>query len=285
MEQKRYGTDLVRSQLINITTNEEGKQLVNARELYIGLGLNKAAWSRWYKTNIIENDFFSENIDWAGVQLDVEGNETMDFAISLEFAKHIAMMARTEKSHQYRNYFIKCEKKAKNELALDTSELSPELQMFNKMFNSLAKNELEQKKMKQQIDVVNTQVIEAKEEVTKSREEIQAIREVVAINSSDWKNDCKKLITKIAYELGGINHINDVYKEVYSTLDRRLGTKLQTRLTNKRRRMADEGVCKSKRDKLNYINVIEDDKKLIEGYVAIVKELAIKNGVGGNRNE
>ena len=43
--------------------------------------------------------------------------------------------------------------------------------------------------------------------------------------------------------------------------------------------MADEGVCKSKRDKLNYINVIEDDKKLIEGYVAIVKELAIKYGV------
>lgn len=90
---------------------------------------------------------------------------------------------------------------------------------------------------------------------------------------------CKNLITKIAYQIGGISHINDVYKEVYSTLDRRLGTKLQVRLTNKRRRMADEGVCKSKRDKLNYINVIEDDKKLIEGYVAIVKELAIKYGV------
>ncbi|MCR3759207.1 ORF6C domain-containing protein [Clostridium felsineum] len=37
----------------------------------------------------------------------------MDFAISIEFAKHIAMMARTEKSHKYRNYFIECEKKMK----------------------------------------------------------------------------------------------------------------------------------------------------------------------------
>ncbi len=50
-------------------------------------------------------------------------------------------------------------------------------------------------------------------------------------------------------------------------------------LQAKRRRMADEGVCKSKRDKLNYLDVIADDKKLIEGYTAIVKELAIKYGV------
>ena len=43
--------------------------------------------------------------------------------------------------------------------------------------------------------------------------------------------------------------------------------------------MADEGVCKSKRDKLNYLDVIARDSRLIEGYVAIVKELAIKYGV------
>jgi hypothetical protein len=46
-----------------------------------------------------------------------------------------------------------------------------------------------------------------------------------------------------------------------------------------RRRMAEEGICKSKRDKLNYLDVIGQDKKLIEGFVAIVKELSIKYGV------
>lgn len=104
------------NKLIKIDTNEKGQQLVSAKELYLGLGLNKAAWSRWYKANIIHNDFFRPGIDYIGVQHDVEGNETMDFAISLEFAKHIAMMARTEKSHQYRNYFIECENSLKGQV-------------------------------------------------------------------------------------------------------------------------------------------------------------------------
>lgn len=119
----RKGTDLVKKQLIKVTTNEEGKQLVSAKELYLGLGLNKAVWARWFNTNIVKNDFFKEGIDWIGVQQYVEGNETTDFAISLEFAKHLAMMARTGKSHQYRNYFIECEKKANDPYI----NISPEL--------------------------------------------------------------------------------------------------------------------------------------------------------------
>jgi len=95
--------------LINIK-NENGKQLVSAKELYLGLGLNKTQWSRWYPTNLTNNDYFKENVDWVGVRHDVEGNDCQDYAISIDFAKHIAMQAKTEKSHEYRNYFIECEK-------------------------------------------------------------------------------------------------------------------------------------------------------------------------------
>ena len=79
--------------------------------------------------------------------------------------------------------------------------------------------------------------------------------------------------------MGGVEHIHDVNAEIYKLVDERAGTSLPTRLTNKRRRMADEGVCKSKRDRLNKMDVIAEDKKLIEIYVAIVKEMAIKYGV------
>jgi len=119
------------NKLIKITHTEDGKQVVSARDLYLGLGLNEKNWSRWYPTNIIDNDFFTANIDWIEVQHDVEGSRhneenlkggrpTMDFAITLDFAKHIAMMARTEKSHEYRNYFIKCENAVK-----EFKQLSP----------------------------------------------------------------------------------------------------------------------------------------------------------------
>lgn len=266
--------------LINIQINEHGNQMVSAKDLYLGLGLNKAVWSRWYKTNIQNNDFFTENIDWVGVQHDVEGNETMDFAITLEFAKHIALMAKTDKSHEYRNYFIKCEEKLKED-SLNISELSPELQMFNKMLQAVAKSELEQKKIKQQLNEVNHHVLEAKEVASKSREEVQAIREVVAINTSNWREDSRKMIVKMAHNLGGNGYIHAVQTEVYSLMKTRLRCKLDVQLTNMRRRMADEGVCKSKRDKLNYLDVIDRDSRLKEGYLAIVKELAIKYGVGG----
>ena len=62
-------------------------------------------------------------------------------------------------------------------------------------------------------------------------------------------------------------------------MDQRARVSLETRLTNKRRRMAEEGICKSRRDKINKLDVIADDKKLTEIYVAIVKEMSVKYGV------
>lgn len=111
------------NELIKLNTSESGKKTVSAKELYEGLGLNKAAWSRWSKANIQCNEYFKEEFDWLGVQQMVEGNETMDFEISLEFAKHIAMMAKSKKSHQYRNYFLECEKQVSNPLLNQSKEI------------------------------------------------------------------------------------------------------------------------------------------------------------------
>ena len=158
--------------------------------------------------------------------------------------------------------------------ALNTSELSPELQMFNQMFKAMANTELEVKRVKEITEETNKKLEDTKEE-------IQGIRDVVSINTStiSWREDCRKLIVKMSHKLGGNRFIADVNKEVYSLIRIRLKCKLDVQLTNMRRRMADEGICKSKRDKLNYLDVIERDCRLVEGYVAIVKELAVKYGV------
>ncbi|WP_196599810.1 ORF6N domain-containing protein [Pectinatus frisingensis] len=114
--------------------------------------------------------------------------------------------------------------------------------------------------------------------IAEANKRIDGIRNVVALNPNDWRKESSALINKMALSMGGYEHVKPLRAESYKLLDERMGVDLQTRLTNKRRRMADEGICKSRRDRLNQLDVIAEDKKLIEGYVAIIKEMAIKYG-------
>lgn len=100
--------DLIKVQVKN------DQQLVSARELYKGLGL-KGRFSRWFKTN---SELFTENKDFYECTLGTvvkSGNGTLrrydDYIISIEMAKQLAMMARTERSKQYREYFLDLERK------------------------------------------------------------------------------------------------------------------------------------------------------------------------------
>ena len=111
-------------------------------------------------------------------------------------------------------------------------------------------------------------------------QKLQNTCEVIALDKTAWRKDSEHLINKIARATGeGYGGIRLVYEEIYRSIESRAGVSLNTRLTNKRNRMAGEGVCKSKRDKLTRVDIIAKDKKLIEIYVAIVKELAVKYGV------
>ena len=156
------------------------------------------------------------------------------------------------------NYFDK-------KKAIDLTQLSPELQMFNKIFQSVAAQQLEQKRQAEKIAEVENRV--------------DSIREVVSLDTTSWRDDTGKILKKIGTSLGGGQAYSQVRNESYELLDKRFGVNLKQRLTNKRRRMADEGASKSQRDRLSCVDIIASDKKLIEGYTAIVKEMAIHYGV------
>lgn len=96
-------------ELIKSKDTPQGKRY-SALSLYDFLGLNKAHWNRWYKKNIIQNSFSIEGYDWEGFTIMVNGNETKDFDITLDFAKRLSMTSRTGKGEEVRNYFLKCEK-------------------------------------------------------------------------------------------------------------------------------------------------------------------------------
>jgi len=110
-------------QLIKITTNEQGSKVVSARELYDFLGFDSANWKRWAIKNIENNQFAIENQDWVGFFTMKNGNETKDYALSIDFSKRLSQMARTAKGEEIRNYFIECEKQLSKTKELTKKEI------------------------------------------------------------------------------------------------------------------------------------------------------------------
>lgn len=90
------------------------QQLVSARELYKGLELRKK-FTDWVKQNFRE---FDENQDYTtspGSYLVKSGNGTVrsydDYFLTIDMAKQLCLMSRTEKGKQYRRYLIAIERK------------------------------------------------------------------------------------------------------------------------------------------------------------------------------
>ncbi|EJT8453028.1 phage antirepressor KilAC domain-containing protein [Listeria monocytogenes] len=99
------------NELIKVTTNENDEQLVSARDLHKGLEV-KTRFSQWVTQNFKN---FRESIDFTSVVATTVVNngalrELQDYALSVEMAKHIAMMTGTTKGYEVRDYFITVEK-------------------------------------------------------------------------------------------------------------------------------------------------------------------------------
>lgn len=254
---------------IEIALGVDENGMTTARKLYEFLELDSRNYSRWCKSNITENEFAEENVDYWAFVIDEERNfnpnPTTDYKLTAHFAKKLSMKGNGAKAEEARDYFTTLEERVKQKV-IDLNQLSPELQMFQKIFNSVAEQQLEQKRQAEQLNHVEQRV--------------ESIREVVALDTTSWRDDTGNILRKISMELGGGQAYSQVRAESYELLSKRMGVNLKQRLTNKRRRMADEGICKSTRDKLSYVDIIAEDKKLIEGYTAIVKEMAIRYGVG-----
>ena len=101
------------SDLIKITT-KDGKQLVSARELHEFLEI-KTDFRKWFP-RMCEYGFV-ENVDFTRAFQKcptLGGIQTVaDYAITIDMAKELSMIQRTEKGKQARLYFIECEKKLK----------------------------------------------------------------------------------------------------------------------------------------------------------------------------
>lgn len=97
------------NELIKVKTKED-VQVVSARDLHEALDI-KTRFSLWTKQNF---KHFRENIDFTSVVTTTLVNngakrELQDYVLTIEMAKHIAMMSGTDKGYEIRDYFIKVE--------------------------------------------------------------------------------------------------------------------------------------------------------------------------------
>ncbi|WP_353462704.1 phage antirepressor KilAC domain-containing protein [Mammaliicoccus sciuri] len=99
------------SEMFNIQEKENGEIAISARELYKALGVKKR-FSAWADINL---KHFKENQDFTSVLTSTVVNngavrQLEDYALTLDVAKHIAMMSGTERGFDFREYFIQVEK-------------------------------------------------------------------------------------------------------------------------------------------------------------------------------
>ena len=96
------------NEIITVNTNT---QTVSARELHKGLCIEKrfSAWFEANSQNFIEGEDFTSVLTSTVVNNGAE-RELQDYALSVDMAKHICLMSRTEKGKEVRQYLIDLEK-------------------------------------------------------------------------------------------------------------------------------------------------------------------------------
>ena len=103
------------NEIITVTLNENHEPVVSGRQLHETLGV-KTAYKDWFKR--MTEYGFTENQDFNTLkfeQVRTEGKrevrrEMTDHVLKLDMAKEIAMIQRTDKGKEVRQYFIQVEK-------------------------------------------------------------------------------------------------------------------------------------------------------------------------------
>ncbi|QEL01091.1 hypothetical protein FKG96_09825 [Olivibacter sp. LS-1] len=96
-------------QLIKITKDTHGNEVVSARELHSFLEV-ETRFNDWIPRMFKYG--FIEGVDYSKMSTDNQGFN-YDYILTIDTAKEISMLQRSEKGKQARQYFIECERMAR----------------------------------------------------------------------------------------------------------------------------------------------------------------------------
>ena len=132
------------NELIKLSLNEKGEQVVSARELHRFLNV-KTEFKDWMP-RMLEYGF-QEDVDFSSFLSESNGGRrSKEYALTLDCAKEISMLQRSEKGKEARQYFIACEKKLREvsvpktyaEALLEAGRLALEVETKNKQIELMA---------------------------------------------------------------------------------------------------------------------------------------------------
>ena len=116
---------------IEIALGIDNEGRTTATKLYDFLELNPSNYSKWFRKNILENEFAEETVDYFPFVLRYESltgeKERQDAKLTASFAKKLSMMQKNQKGEAARNYFLGVENGAKKLIEKNACPLNPQV--------------------------------------------------------------------------------------------------------------------------------------------------------------
>lgn len=246
-----------------MVSNHNGTLVIDSRDVAKAIDMRHADLLEKvssYKEYLANGKFRSLDFFIPSTYSDEQGKPRPCYLLTKQGCEMIANKLTGEKGVLFTAAYVQKfnEMEKKQLLFPGYDDLSPEVR-------ALIKIELQQKEQAKALEATNRR--------------IDAIGEIFSARPDNWRSQCTHIIAKIAEKKGGYSHIADTNREIYALMRSRFSIDLKRRLENMRLRAAANCVSKTNRDKLNYLDVISTDKKLIEAYMLIVKETAIRYGI------
>lgn len=139
------------NELIEITKDDNGNSVVSGRDLHDFLEV-KTAYKDWFP-RMCEYGF-TDGKDFSSILSESTGGRPrVDHAMTLDMAKEISMIQRTERGKQARQYFIDVEKEYKKQIGQSQFRLPKNLTEMSTMFFDVMKDQ--DKKIEEQSEKVN----------------------------------------------------------------------------------------------------------------------------------
>lgn len=192
-----------------------------------------------------------------GVEPDSYGRDRKIFYMNRDGFTLLAMGFTGKQALQFKLKYIEAFNEMENHIKqqIDTSNLSPELQMFNGLFKALANQELATKQLETKVDNIS---------------------EIVRMDAKDWRKKANTILRKIAVKLGGFEKYKEIGNQSYQMLEMRARCDLTRRLENRKKNMIVQGVGKTTVKRFNKLDVIAEDARLTEIYLSVLKDMAIR---------